>query len=123
MTSVYHSSNFPTRQNWHNDNNNSTAAKLVSGKIGVLLNRKSKPRWEIRLESEIRKLRQQAKMLWQNMKIYSDETEIVWQLEWKIQLKRLNGERRKTKKILTQDQTIQIKQGYSKTTKENSTSK
>ena len=41
-------------------------AKLVLEKIGVSLNntdRKSKPGWNLRLESQIRKLRQQTKLL------------------------------------------------------------
>ena len=39
--------------------------------------RKSKPEWELKLESQIRKLRPQAKIQIRNrnMKIYSDETE------------------------------------------------
>ena len=53
-----------------------TGAKFVCTKIGVPLkttDRKSKPGWEIRLESQIRKLRQQAKIQKRNMKIYSEK--------------------------------------------------
>ena len=67
--------------------------KLVCEIIWVLLkttNRKSKPWWEIRLESLIRKLRQFAKMQGENMKIYSDEAEKTRQLQRKIQLEKTN---------------------------------
>ena len=51
-------------------------AKLVCEKIGVPLKTtdgKFKPGWELRLELQIRKLWQQARILKRNMKIYSDE--------------------------------------------------
>ena len=67
-------------------------AKLVSQKFVVSLkttNRKSKYGWEIRLKSQIRKLRQQAKILKRNMKIYSNETEKVLQ-KLKVQLEETN---------------------------------
>ena len=53
-------------------------AKLVCGKKRVLLKNTKKdsiPEWKIRLETQVRKLRQQAKMLKQlkNMRLYSDE--------------------------------------------------
>ena len=63
-------------------------AKLVCEKIGD--NRKSKPGWELRLESQIKGLRQQAKMLKRNIKIFSDEIEKVRQLERKIKLEESN---------------------------------
>ena len=53
-------------------------AKLVSEKIGVPLkttDRKSKPGWELRLESQIKRLRQQARILKRNIKKFSDKTE------------------------------------------------
>ena len=50
-------------------------AKLVCEKIGVPLkttDRKSKPGWEFRFESHIKRLRQQARILKQSIKKYSD---------------------------------------------------
>ena len=67
-------------------------AKLVCEKIGVPLkttDRKSKPRWEFSLESLIRKLTHQAKLLKRNMKIFSDEMEKVQQ-KGKVQLGETN---------------------------------
>ena len=54
--------------------------------IGVPLkttDRKSKPGWELRLESRITRLRQQVRILKRNIKKYSDETEKARQLELK----------------------------------------
>ena len=71
-------------------------AKLVWEKIGVLLkttDRKSKPVWELRLESQIKRLRQQTIILKWNIKKVSDETEKPRQVE--LKKKRL---RRPTKK-------------------------
>ena len=68
-------------------------AKLVCEKVRIPLkttDRKSKPGWELRLESQIRKLWQQAKVRKWNMKIYLDEMEKVRQLEWKVQLEETN---------------------------------
>ena len=61
-------------------------AKLVCEKIGVPLktnDRKSKSGWELRLESQIKRLRQQARILKRNIKKYLDETERTRQLELK----------------------------------------
>ena len=96
-----------------------TGAKLVCEKIGVPLkttDRKSKPRWELRLESQIKRLRPQTIMLKQNIKKYSDETEKARQLKIKIKLEKTNkkkkktSKRRKTKKVPKQVQTMQTKQ-------------
>ena len=87
-------------------------AKLVCEKIGILLRiteRKSKPGWELRLESQIKWLRQQVSILKRNIKKFMDNTEKARQFElkkaWRIQPKN-TSERRKTKKIPRQDQTI-----------------
>ena len=59
-------------------------AKLVCEKIGAPLkttDRKLKPGWELKLDSEIKRLRQQARKLKRNIKIYSEETEKAQQLE------------------------------------------
>ena len=67
--------------------------KLVCKKIGVhqkTTNRKSKAGRKILLESQIRKLLQEAKTLKQNMKIYSDEEEKSRLLERKILLEETN---------------------------------
>ena len=55
-----------------------TGEKLICSKIGVLrknTDRNSKPRWETRLETQIRNLRQLAKVLRQmnNARIYRDK--------------------------------------------------
>ena len=81
-------------------------AKLVCEKIGIFLkttDRKLKPGWELRLESQIKRLRQQARILKRNLKKVSDEIEESWQLELKNKLEQTN------QKIL--------KTGPSKTTK------
>ena len=86
-------------------------------KIGVHLKTKdgkSKPGWEIRLELQIGKQRQQAKIQKQNIKIYSDEEEKARQLKRKVQLDETNHKVLATKKIPRQDQTIQTKQDIPK---------
>ena len=70
-------------------------AIVVCEKIGVPLkntNRKSKPEWEFWLETHIRNLRQQAKMLRlkKNMRLCWDEERTATQLEQKIQLEEVN---------------------------------
>ena len=65
---------------------------LVSEKIGVPLkttDRKSKPKWELRREPQIKRLRQQARILKRNIKKFSDETEKAPQLELKKKKKKL----------------------------------
>ena len=65
--------------------------KLVSEKIGVPLkitNRKSKPGWELRLELQIKRLRQNARILKRNIKKVSEETEKARQRELKKTLRR-----------------------------------
>ena len=55
-------------------------------KIGVPLkttDRKSKPGWELRLASKIKRLRQRIRILKRNIKKFSDETEKARQLELK----------------------------------------
>ena len=67
-------------------------ANFICEKIWVPLkipDRKSKPGWELRYESQIRKRRKQGNTLKQNMKIYLDEAEKA-QLEQKIQLEETN---------------------------------
>ena len=57
-----------------------TGAKLVCEKIGFPLkttNRKSKPEWEHRIESQIKSIRQQTRILKLNIKNVSGETEKV----------------------------------------------
>ena len=47
--------------------------KLVWDKIGVPLmnpNRNTRPGWEIRLEESLKKMRQQARVLWKNTEEY-----------------------------------------------------
>ena len=61
-------------------------AKLVSQKMGLSLkitDRKSKPGWELRLELQMKRPRQQARIPKQNIKKYSDKTETARQLELK----------------------------------------
>ena len=67
--------------------------KLVSEQIGVPLkitDRKSKPRWELGLKLQIKRLRQQARILKQNLKKFAYETEKARQLERKIKLGKTN---------------------------------
>ena len=107
--------NIPTNNDTDLNNLIYAGAKLVCGKVGALLknkNKMAKPGWEIRLETQIRNLWQQAKMIRQkkNMRCW-DQEEKATQLEQKIQLKDKSEDtsKRKTKKILKQDQTIQKK--------------
>ena len=78
--------------------------------------KKLKPEWELRLESRIKRLRQRAGMLKRSIKTYSDETEKGRPLEQKIKLEETNkkntGERSNTKKIPSQDQTIQTNRTF-----------
>ena len=75
-----------------------TEAKVVCDKIIIpqrKLNKNTKPGWEIRLEGQIKKLRQQAKMLKKILKkltkIYWDEkTKTKQQTSLKIQLGEIN---------------------------------
>ena len=104
--------------------------KLVCNKTGVSLkntNRKSKHGWEYWLETQIRNLRQQAKMIKQEK-----NWNILGRKENSNKSKTNNttqgnkpertDERKKTKKISRQDKNNTNKIGYSKITKENSTS-
>ena len=94
--------------------------KLVCDKIGVPLknmNRNSKPGWEIRPETWMRNLRQQAKLIRQrnNAGICWDEkkkSNITSKTNNSTQCNKREGtgEKRKTKKISIQDKTIQIRQ-------------
>ena len=71
-------------------------AKLVSEKIGVCLkstNNKSKPGWEIRLETQVKKsLRKQTKMMKQrkNAETYWDKKKEATQEKITIQLEEIN---------------------------------
>ena len=104
-------------------------AKLVCEKIGIPListKKQSKPGWEIRLETQIKNLRNQAKMLKQKDPVICRN-----RMEKTTREKNNNttwgnkpessGKRREIKEISTKGKTIQNKTGYSKTTKENST--
>ena len=79
--------------------------------------RNSKPRREFRLESQIKRLRQQARMLKRNIKKSADGTEQPRKLElkkaWGDQPKN-TSKRRKTEKVPRQDYTIWTKQDIPK---------
>ena len=111
---------------------NHAGTKIVCEKFRVSLkatDRKSKIRCELRLESQIKKkenLRQQAKILKRNFKIYSDETEKERQLERKIKLEetkqKIQAKEGKLKDTKSETNNTH-KTGRSKTIKENSTDK
>ena len=96
---------------------------MVCDKIGVpqkTTNENSKPGWEIQLETLIRNLLQQAKMIRQrkNTVTCGDKKEKATKVKITIQLEETNqkatGERRKIKKVSRQDKTIQTKQDIPK---------
>ena len=97
-------------------------AKLVCEKIGIpskSTKKKSKPRWEIRLETKIKNLRKQTKMIKQMWRWNmweqkgkgntSKNNSTIWRIKPEN-----TGERRKIKEILTKGKTIQTKQDIPK---------
>ena len=95
--------------------------KLVCGKTGVPLknmNRNSKPGWEMKLETQMRNVRQQVKRIRQrkNIGICWDEKRKARQVKQTTQrnISEVSGEKRKTKKILRLDKTIKTKQDIPK---------
>ena len=122
--------NIPTNNNTELNDWIYPGAKLVCEKIGTPLkstDKKSKPGWEIRLESQIKELYDKQKYRQkQNMKIYSDAAEKARQLKRKVQLEETNKKELAKERRLKRyrDRTKQYRQtGLSKTTKENSTNK
>ena len=94
-------------------------AKLVRNEISILQrnsNRNIKPWWELRLEGQIMKLWQQAKLqrkvkysgIQQKKRPIKTITDKTVHTTWRGKSKDI-GERKKTQKVLVQGQTIQIK--------------
>ena len=100
----------------------SVGAKLVCEKIGtpsISTKKRSKPGWEIRLETQVKNLRKQAKMVKQkDPGICGKRMEKTTREKIIVQLGEINqkvsSERRKTKEIPTKGKTIQTKQDISK---------
>ena len=94
--------------------------KLVCGKIEVLwknTKKKSKPRWEIRLETQVRRLRQRAKILNQmeNKRLFSEKQRKSRRLEQNIQLKEIN------QKVLSKEERLKRYRDRAKQYRQNRT--
>ena len=95
-------------------------AKLVCANIGFpskSTKKLSKPGWEIRLESQIKKLRKQARMIRKRGAEIRGKKEQATLGKIAVQLEEIN-QRRKIKEISTKSKTIQTKQDIPKQRKE-----